>query len=83
MRSRRRDLSIVRICSSNMTLSRVSPQLAPVSSMCVGRRAFPVCEVMAAAITVGLWRFPVSFCTISTGRMPPCSLPTTGLKSAK
>ena len=39
-------------------------------------------EVMAAAMTVGLWRLPVSFCTISTGRTPPCSLPTTGLRSA-
>ena len=38
--------------------------------------------VEAAAMTVGLWRLPVSFCTISTGRMPPCSLPTTGLRSA-
>ena len=82
IRSRRRDLSIVRICSSRITLSRVRPQLAPASSMCVGRRALPVCEVMAAAITVGLWRLPVSFCTISTGRTPPCSLPTTGLRSA-
>ena len=27
-------------------------------------------------------RGAVSFCTISTGRMPPCSLPTTGLRSA-
>ena len=25
---------------------------------------------------------PVSFWTISTGRVPPCSLPTTGLRSA-
>ena len=25
---------------------------------------------------------PVSFCTMSTGRHPPCSLPTTGLRSA-
>ena len=40
------------------------------------------CEVIAAAITVGLYRLPVSFCTISTGRIPPCSLPTTGLRSA-
>lgn len=47
-----------------------------------GSRALPVCEVMAAAMTVGLWRFPVSFWTISTGRIPPCSLPTTGLRSA-
>ena len=39
-------------------------------------------EDQAAAMTVGLWRLPVSFCTIRTGRTPPCSLPTTGLKSA-
>ena len=38
--------------------------------------------VMAAAITVGLNRLPTSFCTIKTGRMPPCSEPTTGLRSA-
>ena len=38
--------------------------------------------VIAAAITVGLNRLPTSFCTISTGRTPPCSLPTTGLRSA-
>ena len=38
--------------------------------------------VIAAAITVGECRFPVSFCTIRIGRIPPCSLPTTGLKSA-
>ena len=37
------------------------------SSMCVGSRAFPVCEVIAAAITVGLCRLPVSFWTMSTG----------------
>ena len=34
------------------------------------------------AMTVGEWRFPVSFCTIRTGRVPPCSLPTTGDRSA-
>ena len=44
--------------------------------------ADPVWLVMAAAITVGEWRLPVSFWTISTGRVPPCSLPTTGLRSA-
>ena len=27
----------------------------------VGRRALPVCEVIAAAMTVGLYRLPVSF----------------------
>jgi len=50
--------------------------------MWVGRRAFPVWEVMAAAMTVGLWRLPVSFWIMRTGLTPPCSLPTTGLRSA-
>ena len=38
--------------------------------------------VTAAAITVGEYLFPVSFCTTKTGRTPPCSLPTTGERSA-
>ncbi len=36
----------------------------------------------AATITVGLYLLPMLFCTIKTGRIPPCSDPTTGLKSA-
>ena len=48
----------------------------------VGIFALLICDVIAAAITVGLYRLPTLFCTISTGRMPPCSLPTTGLRSA-
>ena len=32
--------------------------------------------------TVGLCRLPISFWTMSTGRMPPCSEPTTGERSA-
>ena len=39
-------------------------------------------EVIAAQMTVGLCLFPTSFCIIRTGRTPPCSEPTTGLKSA-
>ena len=50
--------------------------------MWVGSLALPIWLVMAAAITVGLCRLPVSFWTMSTGRIPPCSLPTTGLRSA-
>ena len=46
----------------------------------VGNKYSPT--VIAAAITVGLYLLPTSFCTISTGRTPPCSEPTTGLKSA-
>ena len=47
-----------------------------------GKRALPDWLVIAAAITVGECLFPVSFCTIKTGLVPPCSLPTTGLRSA-
>ena len=52
------------------------------SSMWVGSFAFVSRDVVAAAITVGLYLLPISFCKTKTGRMPPCSLPTTGLKSA-
>ena len=82
MCSRRRFLSRVRICSNRITESFGKPNCRAANSMCVGSFAFPVWEVMAAAMTVGLWRLPVSFCTMSTGRTPPCSLPTTGLRSA-
>ena len=82
IRSLRRCLSIVLTCSSNTTESRSSPQCAADSGMWVGRRALPVCDVIAAAITVGLYLLPTSFCTIRTGRIPPCSEPTTGLRSA-
>lgn len=37
-----------------------SPQLRGETEIWVGSRAFPVWEVMAAAMTVGLWRLPVS-----------------------
>ena len=40
-------------------------------------------QVIAAIITVGLKRFPISFWITSTGLVPPCSDPTTGDKSAK
>ena len=46
----------------------------------VGNKHSPT--VIAAAITVGLYLFPKSFCIIKTGLIPPCSEPTTGLKSA-
>ena len=39
-------------------------------------------EVIADTITVGLYLFPMSFCIIITGLIPPCSEPITGLKSA-
>ena len=65
-----------------MADGRLSPTLPPAMLMWVGSRALPVWLVMAAAMTVGEWRFHVSFWTMSTGRVPPCSLPTTGLRSA-
>ena len=81
MRLISRFLSIVLICSNKMTLFFASPN-AHGSSICVGRRAFPILLVTAAAITVGEYLLPVSFCTTSTGRTPPCSLPMTGERSA-
>ena len=42
----------------------------------------PILVEMAATMVVGLCRLPISFCTISTGRTPPCSEPTTGERSA-
>lgn len=51
-------------------------------STCVGSFALFILEVIAAQITVGLCRFPTSFWMTRTGRTPPCSEPTTGLKSA-
>jgi len=85
-----RFLSRVRICSSKIMEFFARPQpfslpifiLLPVTSICVGSLAFPVCDVIAAAITVGLCRLPTSFCTIRTGLIPPCSEPTTGERSA-
>lgn len=75
-------LSIVLICSVSTTESAFKP-LSPVAiSIWVGNLFFPVCEVMAAAMTVGLCLFPMSFCMMMTGLIPPCSEPTTGLKSA-
>jgi len=60
--SRKRRLSMVLTCSSRMTESRVSPGISPPTddvlptptSIWVGSFAFPVREVMAAAMTVGL-----------------------------
>ena len=46
----------------------------------VGNKYSPT--VIAAAINVGLCRFPVLFWIISTGRMPPCSEPVTGERLA-
>lgn len=77
-----RFLSIVLTCSRSTTLSFASPDASALSGMCVGRFAFDCWLVIAAAITVGLKRLPTLFCTIKTGLTPPCSEPTTGLRSA-
>ncbi|GEM_PF-6161396 len=76
-------LSMVRICSNKMTESLGKSYSAADRGMCVGSFALFICDVMAAQMTVGLYLLPTSFCMISTGRIPPCSLPTTGLRSAK
>ena len=73
-------LSTVRICS-NSTMESFS-NMSSVISICVGSFALFCLLVIAATIVVGLYLLPVSFCITSTGRTPPCSLPTTGLKSA-
>ena len=65
-----------------LTQTRIRNILAAFSSMCVGNFALFIRDVIAAQITVGLWRFPTSFWMIRTGRTPPCSEPTTGRKSA-
>ena len=39
-------------------------------------------DVIAAQMMVGLCLFPTLFCITSTGLTPPCSEPTTGLRSA-
>ena len=75
-------LSIVLICSAKTTESFFNPQFSELISICVGSFVLFICDVIAAAITVGLYLFPKSFCIINTGRIPPCSEPTTGLKSA-
>ena len=78
----RRCLSMVRICSSRIIefFSRPSKSFIKV---CVGSFAF-VCTrlVIGATITVGLCLFPISLEMISTGLVPPCSEPITGLSSA-
>ena len=75
-------LSMVRICSKSTTESLGKGECSFESSMCVGSLAFVSFDVVAAAIIVGLYLFPTSFCNTTIGRIPPCSLPTTGFKSA-
>ena len=77
-----RDLSIVRNCSNNTIESRSKLQYFAGKSTCVGICVLPNLAVIAATIIVGLYLLPISFCTMSTGRSPPCSEPITGLKLA-
>ena len=69
-------------CSVKITELFFNPSAPASISLCVGNLFLFVCDVIAAAITVGLYLFPKSFCIIKTGLIPPCSEPTTGLKSA-
>ena len=75
-------LSIVRICSSK-TIDSLSSPSKFFTSVCVGNFAFVcVLPVIAAMMTVGLNQLPVLLDMISTGRVPPCSEPITGVSSA-
>ena len=75
-------LSMVRSCSKRITESFTMSQSLAESSTWVGSFALFILDVIAAQITVGLCLFPTSFWITSTGRTPPCSEPTTGLRSA-
>lgn len=57
----RRRLSSVRICSVSTMLSLARPQRLARTPIWVGRRFLSCLLVMAAAITVGLCRLPISF----------------------
>ena len=60
-RSRRRRLSSVRICSVSTMLSLDRPQRSARTLIWVGSRFLSWRLVMAAAMTVGLCRLPISF----------------------
>ena len=66
--------------------------LSKLSSFCIYSSVHAACkftgrlffflEDMGTVITVGLYLFPVSFCITRTGRIPSCSEPIIGLRSA-
>ena len=58
---------MVRSCSNRITESFTMAYLPAFSSMCVGSFALFIFDVIAAQITVGLCRFPTSFCMMSAG----------------
>ena len=59
---------VIRIINDELTKILGDPRPLPIKKQTI--------------MMVGLYLLPTSFCTTRTGRMPPCSLPTTGLKSA-
>ena len=73
-------LSIVLICSTKTTDSYFNP-FVYFNNIWVGKYDFFL-EVIGITIVVGLYLFPTLFWIINTGLIPPCSDPTTGLKSA-
>ena len=75
-----RCLSIVRICSSR-TIDAFSKESAG-RITCVGIGGFVSRLEIGATINVGENRFPLSFWMTTTGRNPPCSLPTLPARSA-
>ena len=76
-----RCLSIVRICSHSTIEFRGKPQEVGNHNW-VGNFAFVVLVVIIATMVQGENLLPTSFWIIKQGRIPPCSLPLTGDKSA-
>ena len=66
---------MVRTCSSRTMELHRRPSVLIGKKTWVGSRCFLCLLVMDAAITVGLKWLPTSFCMVSTGRTPTCSLP--------
>lgn len=62
-------LSTVTICSSRIMDCLGNPDWELITTW-VGWRSFLISEVIAATITVGACRLPVSFCSTIAGRMP-------------
>ena len=77
-----RDFSIVRICSSIATES-LSGSVSLLMLTWVGNLECLSLVVIGAIIVVVEYVLPMSFCMMTTGRLPPCSQPTTGLRLAK
>lgn len=80
--STNRRLSMVLIWLRRIAESLFTAASGAVTITSVGYSLTPIEVVTAATMTTGLYRFATSFWMITTGRVFPCSEPTTGSKSA-